>query len=135
VKLRAKVESAVVAHARRALPAECCGLLLGTPDAVLDSMPAANIADDPTRRYLVDPRDHLQAIRIARQRGLEVVGAYHSHPRSSAQPSATDAAQAFGEFLWIIVGFSGSSPDLRAWSWVEGNFVPVTLVRVPEGEG
>ena len=129
------VAAAMIAHARQAAPAECCGLLIGSATDIGEAVPAANVADDPRRHYIVDPRDHLRAIRSARQRGLQVIGAYHSHPASTPIPSETDAGQAFGEFLWIIVGLAAQTPEIRAWRWADGNFVPVVLVRVREGEG
>jgi proteasome lid subunit RPN8/RPN11 len=58
-----------------------------------------------------------------------VVGAYHSHPRSHATPSATDAADAFAGFLYVIVGLTSIPPELTAWIWADGNFTPVPLVR------
>ena len=123
----------MVNHARRDAPAECCGLLLGRDDEIVDAMPATNVADETTRRYVIDARDHFRAIRAARGRGLEVVGAYHSHPRSPAQPSATDAAAAFGDFVYVIVGLAHEPPELTAWTWADGNFTAVPLVRLVKG--
>jgi proteasome lid subunit RPN8/RPN11 len=60
-----------------------------------------------------------------------VIGAYHSHPRSAAAPSATDAAQGFGDFVFVIVGLAAEPPELTAWVWAGGNFAAVPLVRHP----
>ena len=128
--LPASIEAAIVAHAREAAPAECCGLLLGDGSTIRAATPARNIADDVLRRYLIDPADHLQAIRDARQRALDVIGAYHSHPRSSATPSPTDEAGAFSGFVFLIVGLGLESPEVRAWTWTDGNFTALPLVRV-----
>jgi proteasome lid subunit RPN8/RPN11 len=125
------VAAAMVAHACEAAPVECCGLLIGDDDRVTRAIRARNIAADPTRRYLVDPRDHLAAIRDARAAGRQVIGAYHSHPHSAPIPSSTDEAEGFAHFVFLIVGLAGASPELRAWTWVNGNFAVVPLVRVP----
>ena len=125
------VAAAIVNHAREAAPDECCGLLLGNTERLTASVRARNVAPDPARRYVVDPHDHLTAIRLARARGEQVVGAYHSHPRSAPVPSATDVAQAFSNFLFVIVGLAADPPDLRAWAFAGGNFTAVPLVRVP----
>jgi proteasome lid subunit RPN8/RPN11 len=130
VTLPGEVEAAILAHARQAAPAECCGLLLGLDDTIVEARPARNVADDPTRRYLIDPADHLHALRSARDRSLDVVGAYHSHPRSSATPSPTDREAGFSHFLFLIVGLAADPPELRAWRWDEGNFSTVALVRI-----
>jgi proteasome lid subunit RPN8/RPN11 len=125
------VAVAIIQHARDAVPQECCGLLIGDTATVTAAVAARNIADEPTRRYLVDPQDHFAAIRLARARGHEVIGAYHSHPRGPAVPSATDVAEAFPHFCFLIVGLATSDAELRAWRWADGNFVAVPLVRVP----
>jgi proteasome lid subunit RPN8/RPN11 len=130
-----RVEAVLVAHARQSVPEECCGLLIGTCEEVVEAVAARNLAADRTTRYAIDPRDHLQVLRSARQRGLQVIGAYHSHPRSAARPSATDAAEAFGDFVFVIVGLASDPPDVTAWTWTDGNFAPVALVRFPKGKG
>ena len=123
-----------MAHAERAAPEECCGLLMGDAHEIAEAVAVRNGSDSPTTRYRIDPQDHLHAIRQARARGLHVIGAYHSHPHSVAVPSETDAAEAFGDFLFVIVGLEPRL-DLAAWAWCEGNFVRVSLVRLPEGKG
>lgn len=123
------VVEAVCLHARRAAPQECCGLLIGADGEVRAHHEAANTAERPETRYIVDPRDHFAALRRAREQGLEVVGAYHSHPASPAAPSATDRAEAFADFLFLIVSLAGAAPEVTAWQFVDGNFVPVRLVR------
>jgi len=135
VRLSAQIEADMIAHARRTAPSECCGLLVGTCDEVVEAVVATNLANDPARRYLIDPQDHMRAIRSARQRGLQVIGAYHSHPQSAARPSAADAADAFSDFVFVIVGLGQDPPEVTAWTWSGGNFVPVPLVRFPKGKG
>jgi desampylase len=129
VRLPRRVEAALLSQATAAAPEECCGLLLGDATTIVDVIPARNSADDPLRRYVVDPRDYFRAIREARARALEVIGAYHSHPQSSAAPSDTDRAQAFSHFVFLIVGLGSTPPDVSAWTWSAGNFTPLPLVR------
>jgi proteasome lid subunit RPN8/RPN11 len=129
VLLPAGVESAIVTHARAASPEECCGLLLGHVDAIVEHLPVQNRAPERRRRYLIDPADHFAAIRRARQRGLDVVGAYHSHPLGPAAPSATDLEESFSDFLFLIVALHGMEPTLTAWERSGRNFDAVTLVR------
>jgi len=105
---------AVVEHARAAAPAECCGLLLGTAASVEEAVRTGNIADDPSRRFLIDPKDHIDGRRAARARGLDVVGFYHSHPRSAAMPSETDVAEAtYANHLHAIVSVACDPPDVK----------------------
>jgi proteasome lid subunit RPN8/RPN11 len=134
VRVVATACAAIWGHVRAEAPAEACGLLLGRPGEVLHAWPARNQLESPTR-YQVHPEDHFAAIREARRLGLEVIGAYHSHPASPAEPSATDRAEAFAGFLFLIASLAAAVPPdraLRAWQLVDGNFVEVPLVRTGE---
>jgi desampylase len=101
-------------HARLAAPRECCGLLLGTANAIHDFVRSPNLADDPTRRFLIDPRAHFDARRRARDRGLALVGFYHSHPHSAPVPSATDLEGAtYADHWYLIVRPSADGAEAR----------------------
>lgn len=122
VRVRGEVRAAILDHARRALPDECCGLLIGAAGPgetrVTLAWPARNLRRSPTR-YLVDPADHFAAIRAARRCGLAVVGAYHSHPASAPLPSATDTREADDtELLYVIA--SPVQAAVRAYRLVDG---------------
>ena len=143
--LKADVIEAMVAHAREAAPAECCGLLLGRGDAIVEAVRARNIADVATR-FVIDPSDHFAALRNGRQRGLDVLGFYHSHPRSPAIPSETDVGEAsYPDHLYAIVSLAADPADVRLFHLVPreargdaehgrtgdaGNFVQVAFVTV-----
>jgi proteasome lid subunit RPN8/RPN11 len=121
----------VVAHARLALPGESCGLLLGGDRAIVESVRAANIAEDPTRRFLIDPKDHINGLRRARDRDLAVVGFYHSHPKSPAEPSPSDLAEAsYPDHLYMIVSLAGAAPEVRVFRLEDGNFRAAAFVTV-----
>ena len=97
-------------------------MLLGTPDVVIEARPARNLATDPNR-FLIDPKDHIDARREARARALDVVGFYHSHPHSAAVPSQTDLAEAsYPGHLYLIVGRAGEQPDVRLYRLVDRGF-------------
>ena len=118
-RLRAEVVDAVVAHAREAAPAECCGVLIGDAGGVVEAVRTGNSAEGPTR-FVIDPRDHFAAIRTARALQMDVVGYYHSHPHSAARPSDTDVAEAtYPNHLMLIVGLGSAAPDVRLY-WFDG---------------
>ena len=121
----------IVEHARSVAPAECCGLLVGGDDSIVEAVRAANIADEPRRRFLIDPKDHIAGRRLARDRGLAVVGFYHSHPASPAEPSATDLAEAgYADHLYLIVSLAAPAPDIALFRLEGGNFRALPFVRV-----
>ncbi len=127
LQIPAAVADAILTHAGRDVPYEACGLLVGHGTAVVRLAPATN-ADASTTRYSVPSDQHFAAIRAARHDGLDVIGAYHSHPLGAAVPSATDTAEAFSDFVFLIAGLS-PEPHLRAWHLVDGNFAELRVVR------
>ena len=129
-KLHRLALDAVLRHAERATPRECCGVLVGREGEVLQAVEARNLADDPNR-FVLDPRDHIDIRRRARAAGLSVVGFYHSHPHSPAQPSETDRAEAaYPGHLHLIVGLSAPEPEVRLFQLADGNFVETQFVTV-----
>jgi proteasome lid subunit RPN8/RPN11 len=119
----------LLTHARNEAPLECCGLLIGTKEQVVRSARARNICQSPTR-YRVDPVDHFEAIRTARNEGLEVVGAYHSHPASLPRPSETDLSQAnYPHFVYVIVSLvSKETEAIRGYRLRSGQATQVELL-------
>ena len=123
--------AAVVAHARAAAPNECCGLLLGLGEDIVEAVRTRNIADDAAKRFLIDPADHVAGRRDARQRGLDVVGFYHSHPASPPEPSARDLAEfTYPGHLYAIVSLRAEPAEVSLFRFDEGNFRRVSFVTV-----
>ena len=128
MRIRRAVLDEIVAHARADAPLECCGLLIGSGEEIEERCAAGNLRGSPVA-FLVDPADHFTAIRKARARGRTVIGAYHSHPRSPAVPSATDIAEANDPTLvYVIVSLEAPEPDVRAYRITEGRVDAVPLI-------
>ena len=114
----------IVSHARETAPAECCGLLIGASGggAIVEAVRTRNVSADPNR-FEINPEDHIKARRAARQRALDVLGFYHSHPHSAATPSETDLAEAlYPGYLYLIVSLKGEPADLRLYRLEAGAF-------------
>ena len=110
-------------HGEETYPEECCGFLLGRAtgdeNEIVSARRATNRNGDRRHdRFVIGPEDYLAADRAARERGLDIVGMYHSHPDHPARPSSTDLAQAtFPGYTYVIVAVqSGRATDLTAWS-------------------
>src|SRR5689334_16721115 len=140
VRIDREALTAIVAHARRDAPNECCGLLVGRAagpaeagPCVLEAVAASNGASDPTKRYEISPVDYFAQIRRCRRvneaqsERFAVVGAYHSHPRGASEPSETDVEQAFHDFIFLIVGLGGSigGMEIRAYGFHDNRLMPV----------
>jgi len=120
-----------VHHAHEAAPDECCGLLLGRHDEVVEAFRARNIADQPASRFLIDPQDHITGRREARARGLDVVGFYHSHPRSVTEPSVRDLDEfTYPGHLYAIVSLLVEPAEVSLFRFDAGNFQRVSFVTV-----
>lgn len=115
MRIRRGILDAMIEHARRDAPLECCGLLIGDEGSVLESRAARNLRRSAVS-YLVDPADHFAAIRAARADGLSVVGAYHSHPATAPVPSPTDISEARDpDFLHVIVSVRSPQAEIGAF--------------------
>lgn len=129
LRIGQSVIDAIATHARDDAPLECCGLLIGAGDHVVQASRAINLDRSP-RRYTLDPRTYLQVSREARTQGLDVVGAYHSHPKSPPIPSETDLAEgADAPFVYLIAGpvVADEPIAIRAWQKTGRAFTEILL--------
>ena len=99
LKLTEQVYDSIQRHGEETYPHECCGVLLGCSDdgvnAVEDAVRAGNTRTDSAHnRYQIAPQELIKIQRVARERGLDIVGFYHSHPDHPARWSSTDLAEA-----------------------------------------
>jgi proteasome lid subunit RPN8/RPN11 len=115
--LGAGVDEAIRDHGRQTYPHECCGAILGRAGAVVESCPLPNTTEEgPRRRFLVRPQDYRAAERRATERGLELLGFYHSHPDHPARPSQYDLDHAWPVFSYVIVSVrEGVAAELTSW--------------------
>lgn len=86
-------------HGEQTYPHECCGVLLGRMEGderVVRAVVRCENArvDAPCNRYNIHPRELVRLQRESRERGLDIVGFYHSHPDHPAHWSPTDLAEA-----------------------------------------
>jgi proteasome lid subunit RPN8/RPN11 len=123
----------ILAHAHHDLPDEACGVLGGVFEGgvavVRQIIPVKNTAVDPRHRFDMEAKAMVRAILRLRRSGLEVVGLYHSHPESSAEPSPTDIAEAtWMDVAHLIVGRAATMPYVRAWAIRTGQAHPALLI-------
>jgi proteasome lid subunit RPN8/RPN11 len=118
IRISPELIRVIRAHAERDYPNECCGALLGRAGAgpargvtkwVLALEPVGNRreAKDATRRFLINADDYRALERVARDKSLDVLGFYHSHPDHPASPSEYDREHALPSFSYVIVSVHG----------------------------
>ena len=110
-------------HGESDYPYECCGLLVGHfagdgRKIVAEAFPISNAREEAAKRnrFLIRPEELMRGERHARERKLDVVGFYHSHPDHPAVPSGFDLEHAWPTYSYIIVSVrEGRAGDLRSW--------------------
>jgi proteasome lid subunit RPN8/RPN11 len=117
VTLTDSVKSAIVDHANRELPKECCGLVIIRKGKQV-YFPCQNLAIG-SDNFILSPEDYARADDEG-----DIVAVIHSHPNMSAKPSQADlvACEASG-LPWFIVGL----PD-QIWEYIEPSGYVAPLV-------
>ncbi len=119
--LSEELASRIRAHGVETYPHECCGALLGTDGEnareVRELFALVNRRDDsPRNRFSISPDDFRVAEKAARERGLELIGWYHSHPDHPALPSEYDREHAWPWYSYIIVSIVEREPkQMTSW--------------------
>ena len=113
-------------HAERDYPHECGGMLVGRfsengAKEVFETFPLENAREDSRHnRVLILPKDVLKAERYAREKRLDVVGYYHSHPNAPAVPSQYDLDHALPVWSYVIASvLEGETVEVRSWEMEE----------------
>ncbi|MFW2830300.1 Mov34/MPN/PAD-1 family protein [Sphingomonas sp. ID0503] len=126
-KISSRLLAELTALAEADVSVEVCGLLFGREGAIEGFKVTANVADDPSDSFEIDPAALIAAHRNARTGGPQVVGCFHSHPSGSTTPSSRDAAAADpAGGLWLIL--AGSEAAL--WRARANGFDPVGLIQI-----
>lgn len=104
----------------RGFPHEVCGLMLGKSGAervVTEVFECGNLNKlKPETRYDMDPKDYLKGEALARQKGLAVLGIFHSHPDHPDKASETDRQAAWPGFSYVIMSIQkGKYASMRSW--------------------
>ena len=111
----------IEAHGVETFPYECCGALLGRENDDSREVAAlyalSNRRDDsPRNRFEITPEDVLLAERTAREKKLDLIGWYHSHPNAPARPSEFDREHAWPWYSYVIVSVRDGEPkEMTSW--------------------
>ena len=128
-RLPADMRAAIVDHAMRDAPRECCGIIAGRDGAPIRLYETRNVAAG-NRLYEIDPAQLIDLeFRELPAQGLELVAIYHSHPESPAYPSATDVELAFWpDAVFLICSLADRErPEIRGFRIRDGAIHELTL--------
>ena len=124
--ITSKLAEEIRGHGAETYPHECCGALLGREELlegkkivreILGLFPLVNRRDDsPRNRFSVTSEDVRAAEKAAKDKELEVVGWYHSHPDHPAKPSQYDCDHAWPWYSYVIVSVANGKPqEMTSW--------------------
>lgn len=88
----------MLAHARKELPDEACGLIAGEingTDKIVKKVYLLTNIDHSNEHFSLDPKEQLAAVKDMRANGLVPLGNWHSHPESPSRPSEEDKRLAY----------------------------------------
>jgi proteasome lid subunit RPN8/RPN11 len=135
VRSRRKVFGQLLEHARRQPHRECCGILAGQDDVITRAFPAKNVAADPVRNYVIAPKEIVRLTRECRERKLEFLGIYHSHPYwlDVNEPSSKDIALAHDSdaIHFIVTPRPYATTPVRAFSIQDGRATELEIQLLP----
>ena len=112
---------AVVAHARRDHPDECCGVIAGRDGVATRLFEMANAERSPTG-FVFDSAEWLRVYREIDDADEEPLCVYHSHTATEAYPSRTDIlwSATAGFPHWLLVSTRSDQLELRSYTIVDG---------------
>ena len=104
-------------YANEQLPLEACAILLGTSNdktwETTDIFLTENI-DKSEVNFTISNEQLMEGYTMAEDKGLDIVGIFHSHPISQPSPSDTDIKFMKGNPVpWII--YSGITKEMKAY--------------------
>ena len=121
IRIESEPWAQMVAHARETYPNECCGAMLGSTDgeqkAVRIAIRLKNaFAGVQAARYELRPEDLLAADRAARDRNMDLIGIYHSHPDCDAYFSRTDLQNSCPWYSFVVLSIQkGEFHHANSW--------------------
>jgi proteasome lid subunit RPN8/RPN11 len=120
--LTSELQARIKAQMEGTYPNEGGGFLLGTPNGesvqISEIIQINNVfeAEEQYHRYAMTPQDWMRLEDEADERGLSLVGYYHSHPNARAIPSVYDRDHALPNFVYIITQVNeGKAAEQRVW--------------------
>jgi len=121
IRIESEPWQGMVDHARRVYPNECCGAMIGTIDGdtklVRQAVALENaFAGEQAARYELRPQDLLEADKAARDRGMDLIGIYHSHPDCDAYFSTTDLKNSCPWYSFVVLSVQkGEFHHANSW--------------------
>lgn len=121
IRIEPEAWEAMKAHARATYPNECCGAMLGSTGdgskVVRIALQLQNAFEGAqAARYELRPEDLLAADKAARERSMDLIGIYHSHPDCDAYFSKTDLQNSCPWYSFVVLSIQkGEFHHANSW--------------------
>ena len=117
IKISESLRKNLELHANEQNPYEACAILLGNKDEKIWEATEIFLTENIEKseiNFTVSNEQLLEGYKMAEEKGLDVVGIFHSHPKSLPSPSNTDIKFMKGNPIpWII--YSGLTKEMKAY--------------------
>lgn len=110
VSIPEKFKQAIIDHAKRVAPQECCGILAGLDNVVDRVYLCRNVSPTPETSYMVPTAQRDTAFEDIARNGLDLLAFYHSHPKRATELSTSDKAHAYYKSVNIVIVSLATDP-------------------------
>ena len=128
IKISESLRKNLELHANEHKPYEACAILLGNKDEKIWETTEIFLTENIEKseiNFTVSNEQLLEGYKMAEERGLDIVGIFHSHPKSLPSPSNTDMKFMKGNPIpWII--YSGLTKEMKAYL-LDSEIIQITI--------
>lgn len=113
IYIKEDIINGIVQQAKEGTPLEICGYLAGKNNLISNCYKLTN-KDRSSEHYSFIPKEQFDTLRDVRDKGLELMVVYHSHPASPARMSDEDIKLAYDkDILYAIISLQQDSPVVK----------------------
>jgi proteasome lid subunit RPN8/RPN11 len=131
LKIKKEAVKEIERQAEEGYPYEICGFMLGLVDFENNIRECFEIfqvenqnKERANDRFEIAPKDYMKVENYADEKGIMIIGIYHSHPDHPDRPSKTDLMFAQPDMSYIIVSVEkGKAKSWKSWQLDNGQFV------------
>ena len=129
IKLPRALINQLMRHAQNGDGKEVCGFVASLNGEAVKTYPIGNIATLAEKRFEMEPKAQINALKNMREQGLALFAIYHSHPTSPAAPSQVDIDEfSYPEALSMIISLDTQGVlELRAFRITGAETVEVAI--------
>ena len=113
-------------------PLEACGILAGQIQEDVGEVKKIYLMENKessSQEYFMEPEEQFEVFRDFREKDLELVSIFHSHPHTAAIPSDHDIQMAhYPEAIYLIISLENEGPSLRAYKIQNEDYQEIEVV-------